>query len=89
MQSTLTITVGDSSFTEILILQFCRNPRFLWISSESEGIRLVISTVKYLLKNKKGMEILGLIVQRVGFDINRVDMRAAEWLVLPTMNKIY
>ncbi len=67
---------------------------FAGISSESEGIRLVISTVKYLLKNKKGMEIPGLIVQSgckfLGYKLGLHYEKLPEWLVLRcTMNKIY
>ena len=67
---------------------------FAGISSESEGIRLVISTVKYLLKNKKGMEIPGLIVQSgckfLGYKLGLHYEKLPEWLVLRcTMNKTY
>ena len=67
---------------------------FAGISSVSEGIRLVISTVKYLLKNKKGMEIPGLIVQSgckfLGYKLGLHYEKLPEWLVLRcTMNKTY
>ena len=67
---------------------------FAGISSESEGIRLVISTVKYLLKNKKGMEIPGLIVQSgckfLGYKLGLHYEKLPEWLILRcTMNKTY
>ena len=67
---------------------------FAGISSESEGIRLVISTVKYLLKNKKGMEIPGLIVQSgckfLGYKLGLHYEKQPEWLFLRcTMNKPY
>ncbi len=67
---------------------------FSGISSESEGIRLVISTMRYLLKNRKVLEIPGLIVQSgckfFGYKLGLHYEKLPKWLVLRcTMNKTY
>lgn len=67
---------------------------FAEISSESEGIRLVISTVKYLIRHKKIVQIPGMIIQSgckfLGYKMGMHYEKLPQWLVLRcTMNKTY
>ena len=67
---------------------------FEGVASESEGIRLVKSTVKYLLREKKGWLIPGLIWQSgckyLGYRLGRRYRQLPGWLIKKcTMSQSY
>lgn len=67
---------------------------FAGISSESEGVRLVVSTVKYLIKQKKTVQIPGMLIQSgckfLGYKMGMHYEKLPHWFVLRcTMNKTY
>lgn len=67
---------------------------FEGIRSESEGIRLVVQTMKYLIRTKKAHLIPGLIYKSgckyVGYKMGRNYKKLPEWFLFKcTMNQMY
>lgn len=67
---------------------------FEGIRSESEGIRLVLNSMKYLVKTKKVHLVPGLIYKSgckyIGYKMGRAYRKLPKWLILKcTMNRTY